>query len=328
MVSSPKPAPVPDPVATAQAQGQMNKETAIAQTGLNAQNQVTPYGNLTYTQDGTWADGTPRFTATQTLSPEQQDLYNLETQTQKNLGQLGVSQSGKVQNILDTPFDLNSAIGTQQSDIAKTLLDPVWQQREDALRTRLANQGVSEGSEAYTNAMRDFGMQRDNAYNSALLAGRGQAATEALTNRNQPLNEITALLGGSQISQPNFVNTPQSSIAAPDYEGAVYNSAAIGAQNAAQKNQYNNALMGGLFGLAAAPLGGWAYGGFKTSDENAKTDIQEVGETHSGLPIYTYRYKGSDTPEMGVMAQDVEKVLPEAVRKFGKYKAVRYDLVN
>jgi hypothetical protein len=53
---------------------------------LNNVNQVTPYGNLNYTQSGKWEDGTPQFTATQTLSPEQQKLFNLGTQTQANLG--------------------------------------------------------------------------------------------------------------------------------------------------------------------------------------------------------------------------------------------------
>jgi hypothetical protein len=260
-MSAPKPPSPPDPAATAAAQTQSNKDTAVAQYGLNATNQVTPYGNLTYNQIGTWEDGTPRFEATQSFSPEQQNLYNLSTQTQTNLGQLGVDQSAKVANILNTPFDLNSAINNQQSDIAKTLLDPVWQQRESALETKLSNQGIQQGSEAYTNALRDFGMQRDNAYNSALLAGRSQAEQEALTNRNQPLNEISALLGGSQVSQPNFTTTPSPGVAPTDVIGA-YNNAFQGEMagyNA--QNSTRNAALGGIFGLAAAPLGGWAYSG-------------------------------------------------------------------
>lgn len=320
MVSSPKQPAPPDPVATAQAQGQMNKETAITQAGLNSTNQVTPYGSLTYTQTGKWDDGTPQFTATQTLSPEQQELYDLGTQTQKNLGQLGVSQSAKVQGILDTPFDLNSSINTQQADIAKTLLDPVWNQREQALRTQLANQGITQGSDAYTNAYRDFGMQRDQAYNAALLQGRSQAEQEALTNRNQPLNEITALLGGSQVSQPNFTNTPSESIAPPDYQGAVYNSANLAQKNYQTQLAQNNAMMGGLFGL-----GGTLGSAFLFSDENLKENIKEVGETHSGLPLYEFNYTGSPEKQIGLIAQDVEKVMPEAVRKFGKYRAVNYE---
>lgn len=325
MVSTPAPPAPPDPVATANAQAAANKTTATTQQELNSTNQVTPQGNLTYSQSGTWADGTPQFTATQTLSPQEQQLFDLGNQTQKTLGQIGVDQSSKVQNILNTPFDLNAATGTQQANISKTLLDPVWNQRQSSLQTQLANEGITQGSDAYTNAMRDFGMQRDNAYNSALLADRGQATSEALTQRDQPLNEISSLLSGSQVSQPSFTNTPSSAVATTPLASDVYNSAALLQQNYNSQLQNSSAMMGGLFGLGSS-LG--SMGIYKFSDENLKEDIKEVGETDKGLPIYTFRYNGDDAKQMGVMAQDVEKVMPEAVRKFGKYKAVDYAQVQ
>lgn len=67
---------------------------------------------------------------------------------------------------------------------------------------------------------------------------------------------------------------------------------------------------------------------FMASDRRLKTDIQRIGTTDGGLPMYTYRYKGEDAMQMGVMAQDVEKVNPDAVREFGGYKAVNYALVK
>jgi hypothetical protein len=67
---------------------------------------------------------------------------------------------------------------------------------------------------------------------------------------------------------------------------------------------------------------------FMASDRRLKTDIQRVGTTNGGLPIYTYKYKGESVTQMGVMAQDVEKVNPEAVKEFGGYKAVNYSLVK
>lgn len=255
MSSPAAPPPAPDPAATAAAQSASNKSTAIAQTGLNAIDQVTPYGNLNYSQNGKWEDGTPRFTATQTLSPEQQNLYNLSTQTQSNLGNIGVEQSDKVRGILNSPFDINSAISTQLSDQATKLLDPVWKQRATDNESTLMNRGIMPGSEAYTNAMRDFGDQQSRAYTSAALAGRGQASTEALTQRNQPLNEISALLSGSQVQQPTFTNTPTSSVAPTDVAGITQ----AGYQNSLvpwnANNQYNQAMMGGLFGLGGSVLG-------------------------------------------------------------------------
>jgi hypothetical protein len=67
---------------------------------------------------------------------------------------------------------------------------------------------------------------------------------------------------------------------------------------------------------------------FAASDRRLKTDIQRIGTTDGGLPVYTYRYKGEDAMQMGVMAQDVEKVNPDAVREFNGYKAVNYALVK
>lgn len=263
MGSSPSTPAAPDPVATANAQTASNKATAISSYGLNATDQVTPYGSLSYSQGTPWGDGTPHYTATQTLSPEQQQLYNLGTKTQQNLGQIGVDQSAKVGNILNTPFDLNSSINTQQSDIAKKLLDPLWAQRESAFDTKLANQGIQHGSEAYTNAARDFGMQRDNDYNSALLSGRAQAGTEALAQRNQPLNEISALLSNSQVQQPNFTNTPQSQVANTDVAGITNSAFQNNFANYNAKMQQQNAIYGAIGGAAGSALGGWGMGGFK-----------------------------------------------------------------
>lgn len=79
-------------------------------------------------------------------------------------------------------------------------------------------------------------------------------------------------------------------------------------------------ILGALgFGLQAAPL--------LFSDRRLKEDIHRVGKTDDGLPVYTYRYKGDQTVHMGVMAQDVEKVKPNAVHKVGKYKAVDYGAI-
>jgi hypothetical protein len=57
------------------------------------------------------------------------------------------------------------------------------------------------------------------------------------------------------------------------------------------------------------------------SDRRAKTDIVPVGkDPATGIPLHSYRYKGDPKtyPKIvGPMAQDVQKVLPGAVRKVG-----------
>lgn len=263
-MDAPTPPPPPDPVATAAAQAKSNKETAVAQYGLNATNQVTPQGNLTYRQIGTWEDGTPRFEATQTYSPGEQQLYELGNRTRENVGNIGVQQSGKIGRLLNDPVNLtNEATEGRLMDLGLRRLAPRFEREGQALETDLINRGIRPGSEAYKTAHREFENTKNDAYNQLLLSGRGQAVQEALTERNQPINEITALLSGSQVSQPNFVNGPNAPVNPVDVAGITMDAYRYGpmAQYQAEVGR-QNAMMGGLFGLAAAPLGGWARSGF------------------------------------------------------------------
>jgi hypothetical protein len=317
-VKTPK---APDPVKTAEAQAQMNKETAVAQAGLNSTNQVTPYGNLTYSESGTWSDGTPRFTATQTLSPNEQKLYDTNSVTEQNIAQIGQDQSARIGALLSSPVDLsNEAVEGRLAELGQKRLDPMFAQREDQLRTSLLNRGIREGSEAFNREMGQFGQGRNDAYNQLFLSGRGQAVQEALASRNQPINEITALMSGSQVQAPNFVGTPQTPVSGVDYAGLVRD-------NYNAKLQSQNAMMGGLMGLGGSLLGGWARGGFPMpSDRRAKEDIRRIGTADNGLPIYVYRYKGQRTHQIGFMADEVREVRPEAVVSVGGLDHVRYDL--
>ncbi len=51
------------------------------------------------------------------------------------------------------------------------------------------------------------------------------------------------------------------------------------------------------------------------SDARLKTDIEQVGTTVYGLPLYHFRYKTGPERFEGVMAQDVREVMPDAVMK-------------
>ena len=86
-------------------------------------------------------------------------------------------------------------------------------------------------------------------------AQRAQMLQEMFGLRNQPINEITALLSGSQVQVPNFsVNRP-ATVAPTDVSGNIWNNyAGQQANYNTQLGQWNN-TMGGLFGLGAAGFG-------------------------------------------------------------------------
>lgn len=262
-MDSPSPAPAPDPAATAAAQSSANRATAVTQYGLNATDQVTPYGNLTYQQGTPWDDGTPHFTATTSLSPGHQSLFDLGNQTQQNIGKIGVEQSARIGERLNTPFVAgNEPTEARLMELGRKRLDPMFAQRRAATETDLINRGIRPGSEAYKTMMGSVGEQENDAYNNLLLTGRGQANTEALTERNQPINEIVALLRGSGVQQPSFTNTPTPGVAPTDVIGAQQQSLAQSNYGTGLQQQQNTALMSGLFGLGKTALGGWGMGAF------------------------------------------------------------------
>ena len=319
------PAP-PDPKQTSAAQTGTSVATAIANSNLQNVNQITPNGNLTFSQSGStnFTDpytkqsyDIPSFTATQTLSPEQQRLHDLNNQTQGNLAQIGVDQSAKIGSLLGTNVNLNNdAVESRLFDLGSKRLNPQFDRDEDALRTRLSNQGLRPGSAAWDAEMTKFQQGKNDAFDNLLLTGRGQSVQEILTERNQPLNEISALLSGSQVSQPNFINKTMPTIPTTDNAGIINTNFNQQQQNYQQQNAQYNQMMGGLFGLGAA-------GVYKWSDRRLKSDIVEVGRAHNGLPIYFYRIDGK--PEIGVMADEVERVKPQAVVTMPNgYQAVDY----
>ena len=230
-----------------------------------------------------------------------------------------------MKDYLNKPFDgSNEATEARLMELGRKRLDPVLEERDEALRTRLANQGIKAGSEAFDRETRNNLQAENDAYNSLLLSGRQQAFSEAQAERNQPINEIGALLGTGQVSQPQFRDPNIGKIPTTDYAGIVnenYNQR-LGAWQS-QANSRNN-MLGGLLGFGGA-LAGPLIG---LSDERSKTDIKKVGKL-KGHTLYEYKYKksvgGDDARHIGVMAQNVEKSRPDAVLKGSDgYRRVDY----
>lgn len=307
------PAPTP-PRETSAAQTGSSVSTSIANAFLQNMDETTPDGTKTFNQTGSYSFTdpytgqtytVPRFSVTQTLSDAQQAIKDQNDVASLNLSTLGADLSGQLGQKLTGNFSLgNEATEGRLFELGRTRLDPMFAQRDEDLRTRLANQGIKAGSAAYDREMALLGQQQNDAYNQLLLTGRGQASQELLAEDNQRINQISALLGGGQVSAPNFMTgAGVGAIPTTDNASIIANNDAQRQQAWAQGQAAMGSMIGGLGGL------------FALSDERAKDDVERIGETDDGLGLYSFKYKGDDKTQIGLMAQDVKKKKPKAVKK-------------
>jgi hypothetical protein len=261
--------PPPDYAAAAQQTAAGNLDAARQATAANRVNQVTPYGNLDYAITGADPYGNPTWTATQTLSPEQKQLLDIQNQTSIGMGQLAGKGLSYVEDMIAKPFDTSSIAqtginpGETMQDSVMRRLQPQLEQSREALQVRMANQGIPVGSEAYNRAMQAQGQRENDALTSAVIQGTqtGLAANQQGFQqlgymRNEPINTLNAVRTGSQVTSPSFVsNIPQQATTqGADLLGATqmgYN-AQLGASNA--QNAAGSNMQSGLMGLAGAGI--------------------------------------------------------------------------
>ena len=79
----------------------------------------------------------------------------------------------------------------------------------------------------------------------------------------------------------------------------------------------SQALSGGISSAYLAQLLGGLGGGSTTSDRRLKTNIQAIGVLDDGLKVYSYRYKSGGPVRIGVMADEVAVLRPQAYIKGG-----------
>ena len=330
----------PDYVGAARATAEENVNAARVATAANRVNQVTPYGSLKYDITGSDPFGNPTYTATQSLSPAQQQILDYQNQASIGLGRLAGQGLGYVENMLASPFDTSKLPSTgfnpsqSYQDAYMQRLAPQMAQSEERLEQQLANQGIQLGSEAYDRAIRNFNQKQNDLLLGATTQGfdvgnraRAAAFGELAYQRNEPINTLSAVRTGSQVQGPQFVNSfNQATTAGPDLLAASqmgYN-AQMGDFNAKQRAQEN--LNEGLFKLGSAAM----------SDIRAKENIKAIGVMDNGLTLYSFEYKdevkshplAGDGIHVGVMAQEVEQVFPYAVKTLHDgYKVVDYGLL-
>ena len=309
-VYTPPPPTPPDPFKTAEAQQGYNVNSAVAQSQLNNVNQITPYGDITYTQTGgsyvggqpavadtpatggywngqmwvptggstghaaTQGQWVPTYTATTKLNPELQGVVDKGLINANTSAAFEGNLLKNAQEKLTHPLDLSwGNIASNIYGLEKNTLDPQWAHDQEVKDQQLANQGLTPGSQGWGYEQTQFGLNKANAYDKAMLDAQGQAVQDITAEYNSPINMLNALRSGAQVQQPGVGQTAQTSpsqVGAANYAGIASNNYAVGSQNfnsaqQAQQAQYQaqqqhqDALLGGLFGLGGKALG--ALGG-------------------------------------------------------------------
>lgn len=223
----------------------------------------------------------------------------------------------------------NSAMQQMGDEEERARLASVGAGRDEA--SMLFNQDLQSGQFAnsaqqqqFAQEMARLGFNNNNVgqtLSDQIAAGnfnnsnRQQAISEGEMQRSQPLNELNALLTGQQVSSPNMPAFNTATRAdAPQYlnaAGMQYQSA-LDRYNGGQAGQAG--LMSGLFSLGGAAMNSGGWGGlFNFSDSRLKENIKILARLPNGIEICSYNFIGMKNRVLGVIAQQVRDIMPEAV---------------
>lgn len=226
----------------------------------------------------------------------------------------------QMQSVLGNLFGGSNADKQAADSVFKAFSDryqPIFERQSNHLQDRLVNQGIPVGSEAYSRAMSDMSQTQNDALQQAayqsVQAGQQARNNEIANNLSifsafNPLNHYTGSTAQGNASM---------------YDNA-YNSqlAQFQAQQQAKQNMANGWLnLGTQAGLGML---GWL-----SSDARIKENLRPVGQLFNGLTVYAFNFPGEQTTRIGLVAQEVQQLIPEAVTETDEgLLAVNYDLAS
>ena len=243
------------------------------------------------------------------------DLYNQAALQGINLDMLARQQGLNELNTLGT-------FGNQAQLAGAGLYNQAVSQNfgQGVTANQLQNQAIAQNFGQGVTADQLYNSAVGQNFNQALAAQQANNAAQnqqyaqnlgnsqfGMALRQQPINEVIGLMGGSQIQLPQFQGYQGTQVApAPTFAG-------LQAQGQADMSRYgiqqagNNATTQGLF----SALGTAAMFAPKFSDRRLKSNIVQVGTHPLGIGIYEYDIFGNR--ERGVMADEVATVMPDAI---------------
>ena len=197
---------------------------------------------------------------------------------------------------------ISDAAFAAESGRAGADVDQSYDRATTEFRGELGRYGLNPGSGRYASGLRSLSLGR-----AASRAGAMTGAQRHLRDRQTQLKfgTLSAVSG-----HPSTALYGLSSAAGG--HGSIADRAERAQYNRQQSKDNERSGFGQLLGTgltAAATL---------FSDRRVKDDMGMVGKLDSGIPVHIFRYKDSPKVHMGVMADEAEKIRPEAV---GRHKS-------
>lgn len=152
-----------------------------------------------------------------------------------------------------------------------------------------------------------------NTYQSQVGGNYGSTGTGSTSSPyyiNQGANALSGALGGGILG--NSIGNLFGGSAGGDWNSAQGLDAVAGWPS--ESGIFGDLTGGQIGGGIGAGIGAiLPFLGSFFSDRRLKTDIRRIGTAANGLPLYLFRFHGDPSTRVGVMADEVEKVRPEAV---------------
>jgi hypothetical protein len=304
--------PQPDPAITQENLFSSLSNTEKKDLLLNNPNIYTPEGGQKYNP------------YTNTLELFESDFTKNQRLDQEKLAmQLSSSLTGNL------PTTDNEAVRQATFELGKKQLEPELRSQRQALATELANRGIPIGSDAYNSEMNRFERQQGEQLNQLSLQSLMVGIQTAEAQRAARFNEISSLLGRTQVGAGTNFGQYQTNYQGLDLIGAEQAALNRASQEGIARRQAKAQVQAAKWQAAGSLLGGIASA---FSDIDLKTNIKFENKVINHLPIYSFEYKNSKHGKgryIGVMAQDVEKTNPEAVGISPEgYKMVDYSKIG
>lgn len=286
--------------------------------GINNINGAANYASPYFSQAGSLASNASNPLTTQQIqqyqNPYVQNVVNA-TQAQFN------DQNAQGQNALKGTAAQQGALGGDRQAVAQAVLAG---QQQTAQAPTIANLYANSYNSGLQTAGQQFQQNPLAAANALQSVGAG--------------GQSAALQGaGAQINAGTLQQQTQQAADTANY----------GQYQAAQSFPYQQAAFQEQYGLPSALAQGSTSSGTQTStpappnmlgqglslgtaaltafsDKRVKENVEKVGKTFDGQPIYRFNYIGNPMTQIGLIAQDVEHSHPEAAGESGGIKTVDY----